>query len=183
MTGQEILMNEPTMNKRRLQIDAIIDLIMTEIEDLMPYEAKREVQDRLRHLMDLNGFHIMTDADRAALGLEPMDHPQGWTKTDRMKARAERDAKMFAIVQAINPSVANMEALTTVMDNAMEQARRITGVSTITGSGPTHERTGKLADEIKDLCYAEAERAPFALAAIIGALEIVKHQMLNEHAE
>lgn len=99
-TGREILQNYPVMNKRRWQIDAIISLVMGEIEDVLPDDARREIYCRLRNLMDVNGFHIMTDADRAALGLEPMD-PHGWTMTDRMKEKERQQAEMLYMMRAV----------------------------------------------------------------------------------
>ena len=54
-------------------------------------------------------------------------------------------------------------------------------VKVITGSGTTPERAGELAAAIKALCYDMGDG--LSLAAVIGALEIAKLEILRGQGE
>lgn len=54
----------------------------------------------------------------------------------------------------------------------------MTNVHTLKGPGSTQDRAGEMAAAIRDLIYERG--VGMSLAAIIGVLEIVKHELLQE---
>ena len=65
--------------------------------------------------------------------------------------------------------------------NELAQGMGNVSVKVITGSGTTPERAGELAAAIKALCYDMGDG--LSLAAVIGALEIAKLEILQGQGE
>jgi hypothetical protein len=82
-------------NLRQRRADRIAHELLAEIRHLNLEDRDwRLVRETLQDVLERNGAHIMTDADRAEMGLEPRDN-EGWTPSERVKLEIEhRDAMM-----------------------------------------------------------------------------------------
>jgi hypothetical protein len=58
---------------------------------------------------------------------------------------------------------------------------QIIGFKVMEGGGAVLDRAEQLSDAIKSACYENAEGLPLAL--VLGVLEIVKAEILEEHRE
>ena len=52
-------------------------------------DVRRDVSDRLYSVLYANGASLITDEDRAEIGLEPRDE-LGWTPSERVRAEQVR---------------------------------------------------------------------------------------------
>jgi len=74
---------------RRRRMHQLLGAIMVEVMETIPSDFHGELHDALAKVLHEKGAHIMTDQDRAELGLEARDI-LGWTPSERVRAEAER---------------------------------------------------------------------------------------------
>jgi hypothetical protein len=77
---------------RRRRADFITAAVMQELNELFEasaqFDLQRAVRDRLWTMFDRNGFSIITDEDRAAMGMETRDD-LGWTPSERIQEQQQ----------------------------------------------------------------------------------------------
>jgi hypothetical protein len=76
--------------------------VFREIEDLLPQEVSREALHRLMLVFTANGASLLTDQDRAEMGLEPRDG-LGWTPSERIRFHDEKISAMHALSRIVFP--------------------------------------------------------------------------------
>lgn len=88
------------VNLRRKRAGALAFALFREIDDLLPDDIRRDVYDRMARVLHENGAHVMTDKDRAELGLEPRDF-EGWTPSERVQEETRRHEATMALANLI----------------------------------------------------------------------------------
>ena len=66
------------MDVRRRRAESLAVAILREIDDHVARESWRDIHHKLLDLLTMEGVEILTDADRATIGLPPRG-PDGWT--------------------------------------------------------------------------------------------------------
>lgn len=100
-TATEVLMMErERVDLRRRNADMIAHAFWREIRDMIPDEAYEQVRDAIFDAAYRNAMTIITEAERAALGLEPRDG-MGWTPSERIQAQQTEHQFLMMAMQHI----------------------------------------------------------------------------------
>lgn len=83
-------------NLRRLRAQALVAAILEEVGASGVECDIPGLHDVLMGVFERNGASIMTDQDRAELGLEARDE-KGWTHSELLQAQAEKRAALTAM--------------------------------------------------------------------------------------
>lgn len=101
MNESDIYMME---NRRLRRAQFLFAAVFAEIQDVLrSYDPIKddldgELYDRLLHVFMENGAYIMTDKDRAEMGLEPFDK-KGWTPSEKVAEKRRREEAMLACLK------------------------------------------------------------------------------------
>lgn len=88
---------------RRRSADAISHALFDELRHLLPRDIERDVFRELWEAVYRNGTMIISDKEAERLGLERKDR-EGWTSSERVQMKLDREALMFQMANIPNHS-------------------------------------------------------------------------------
>ena len=92
--------NEMAVDIRRMHLNMLANAIFKELEDLV--DDRRELHERIFAALARNGAMIISDNERAKLGLEERDE-KGWTFSEKIEQKRRIHEATLSVFSPILP--------------------------------------------------------------------------------